>query len=292
MRGLPGQWLVGALVFAGACGNDAPVPALPLAHHGAPGEDVDPGAAPEGEPAARGYEVAPVAATGAIVGRVRFRATRPGLLPFDVPRRQDVCGQSQPNPVFAVGPAGGFSDVVVWLDLERGALPPPRGESVVIDHVGCRLVPHISVVHPGERILFRNSDAVLHNVHAEWEDGQPWLNFGQPRRGDATVQVASRVGVAALRCDAGHPWTFGWLHVLPHPYHAVTDAEGAFRIEAVPVGTHRLRLWHSSWDLRGTASGRPIFGPPVVADAEVTVTADGLAELELLLPSPADGPRN
>lgn len=290
MRGSSGVFVSGALLLAVACGDDAGVPALPIAHLTSPAQAPDDGDSAAAPGPAASYRVAAVVETGTIVGRVRFRATRPGLLPFDVARQHDVCGQSQPNPVFAVGPAGGFADVVVWLDVDEGALPPPRTEPVIIEQVGCRYSPHISIAHPGERILFRNADAVLHNVHAAWEDGQTWLNFGQPRRGDASVQVAPRVGVLTLRCDAGHPWTLAWLHILPHPYHAITDVEGAFRIESVPAGTHRVRLWHSSWELLGTASGRPRFGDPATAEAEVTVTAGGEATLDLLLPVPGESP--
>ena len=121
MRGSPGVFVAGALLLAGACGDDAWVPPLPIAHLASPEESPDDGDSMPAPGPVAPYRGAAVLETGTIVGRVRFRATRPGLLPFDVARQHHVCGQSQPNPVFAVGPAGGFADVVVWLDVDEGA---------------------------------------------------------------------------------------------------------------------------------------------------------------------------
>jgi plastocyanin len=273
--------LAGSMILAGACGDDASVPPLP--HLPLP-----PVTPPEDEtlPEGDGYRVVPVATTGTVFGRVRYRGVRPRLAPFDVPRQNDACGQSQPNPVFVAGPAGGYSDVVVWLDLDEGAAPTPREEPVRVNQVGCRFEPHISVVHRGERVLFENSDPVLHNVHAEWLDGESWFRLGQPRQNDAAIQSPQRTGVVRLVCDAGHPWTLGFIHVLDHPYHAVTDADGVFRIEGVPVGSHRVRLWHASFDRRGEASGRPVFGDPLEAEAQVTVVPDAETEMNLSLELP------
>jgi plastocyanin len=284
MHGSMSGLLAGGLLLAGACSDDAPVPPLPLMTM----EPEVPVAPEEIEETAEasGYRVVEVDETGTVTGRVRFRGVRPRLAPFDVPRQNDACGYSQPNPVFVVGPAGAFADVVVWVDLEEGAAPTP-GEATVIDQVGCRYVPHVSVVHRGERVLFRNSDAVLHNVRAEWEEEERWFNMGQPRQGESAVQVPQRTGVARLVCDAGHPWMLGWVHVFDHPYHAITDSEGAFRIEGVPTGTHRVRMWHASFERLGQASGRPIFGEPLSEEAQVTVIADMESEMTLVLTAPA-----
>jgi hypothetical protein len=41
-----------------------------------------------------------------------------------------------------------------------------------------------------------------------------------------------------------HPWMRAWVYVLEHPWFAVTDERGAFRIENLPPGKHRLVLVH------------------------------------------------
>lgn len=35
-----------------------------------------------------------------------------------------------------------------------------------------------------------------------------------------------------------------YIRVDDHPFHAVTDARGNFRIDGVPQGTYTLELWH------------------------------------------------
>jgi hypothetical protein len=42
-----------------------------------------------------------------------------------------------------------------------------------------------------------------------------------------------------------HPWMFGSVWVLDHPYFDVTDKDGNFTIENAPVGKVRFIVWHN-----------------------------------------------
>jgi hypothetical protein len=46
-----------------------------------------------------------------------------------------------------------------------------------------------------------------------------------------------------FKCDV-HPWMFAYVGVLPHPYHAVTDKDGNFKISGVPAGKYSLVAFH------------------------------------------------
>jgi hypothetical protein len=37
-----------------------------------------------------------------------------------------------------------------------------------------------------------------------------------------------------------------FIAVTDHPYHAVTDAYGAYDIRDLPPGTYKLRVWHEA----------------------------------------------
>ena len=44
-------------------------------------------------------------------------------------------------------------------------------------------------------------------------------------------------------CDI-HPWMDGYWTVLDHPYSAITDKDGRFKLEKLPVGEHTFCVWH------------------------------------------------
>jgi hypothetical protein len=35
-----------------------------------------------------------------------------------------------------------------------------------------------------------------------------------------------------------------WIIVNEHPYYAITDRDGQFRLEDVPEGNYRIKAWH------------------------------------------------
>ncbi|MCC7261086.1 MAG: DUF2012 domain-containing protein, partial [Candidatus Latescibacteria bacterium] len=41
-----------------------------------------------------------------------------------------------------------------------------------------------------------------------------------------------------------HPWMAGYVVVTPHPYFAVTAADGSFEIKDVPAGKYVVEVWH------------------------------------------------
>ena len=46
-----------------------------------------------------------------------------------------------------------------------------------------------------------------------------------------------------VKCDV-HGWMQAFIQVDEHPFHAVTDGMGAFRISNIPPGTYDLVTWH------------------------------------------------
>lgn len=234
-----------------------------------------------------GYVVAELPA-GTVEGIVRWQGPVPPGASIDVHAQHRTCGRTQSVPPVTVDRAGGVAHAVVsMVDVDRGPRAMPE-ETPVLDQVGCRYVPHTLAVVQGAPVTFRNSDGVLHNVHAIWEDGSDWFNVGQPREGMSTVQVPERTGVARIVCDAGHAWMLAWVHVFDHPYFAVTGEDGAFRIEEVPAGEQTIRLWHQGWEQIGSESGRPRWSDPIEVRRTVQVEPGGTARIELVLPPTPD----
>jgi hypothetical protein len=42
-----------------------------------------------------------------------------------------------------------------------------------------------------------------------------------------------------------HDWMKAWVYVLPHPWFAITDAQGRFTLHDVPPGKYSLWIHHA-----------------------------------------------
>src|SRR5690606_2719208 len=98
------------------------------------------------------------------------------------------------------------------------------------------------------------------------------LDLGLPEAGESARAAFDEPGPVRLVCDVGHTWEHAWVHVFEHPYFAVSDAEGRFRISDVPPGRYQLRGWHEGWRAQGTEAGRPRYSSPIVLTRSVSVS--------------------
>jgi hypothetical protein len=164
------------------------------------------------------------------------------------------CGPAVPEEKILVDPkTKGIANVFIWLpkvnpnDVPADLQKPPQ-KPVVLDQRGCVFLPHALVARTGQNLQMLNADPAAHNVHT------------YPLRGAAIntlVNPNNRVGVAAavgnrpemlpipVKCDI-HPWMQAYMLVTDNPYAAISDAEGAFKIERLPAGTHEFRVWHEA----------------------------------------------
>ena len=49
-----------------------------------------------------------------------------------------------------------------------------------------------------------------------------------------------------VKCDV-HPWMTGYIGIVTHPYYAVSNATGAFKIANVPAGKQTITVWHEAY---------------------------------------------
>jgi len=95
-----------------------------------------------------------------------------------------------------------------------------------------------------------NSDGILHNVHTT-STANPSFNQAQPKfKKTIEVKIEKPEFPIKVQCDA-HGWMHAWWVSEDHPYYAVTDAKGAFKIADVPPAITR-----SSSGTRPSASRR------------------------------------
>jgi plastocyanin len=169
---------------------------------------------------------------------------------------QYICGKEKDAEDLVLSPKRGVLNAVVWLEnAPSGAKWESPLPKVEMDQKGCVFVPRLVIVPVGGTVDFLNSDRLLHNLHSQSKDNAPF-NRTQPR-GRIIPITFTKPEIVAISCDL-HSWMRSWVVVADHPFYAVTDQAGAFKIPNVPAGKYRLRMWQEAL---GGASRDVVVGP-------------------------------
>src|SRR5262249_11769316 len=127
--------------------------------------------------------------------------------------------------------------------LENYKSPAPPPEPIVMDQRGCMYKPHVIGARAGQKVIFLNSDPVLHNVHGVMEQN-PAFNDMMPTKDMRLEKVFDKTEVPVrAKCDV-HPWMSAFIGVLPHPFFAVSSQTGEFTLVNVPEGDYEIEAWH------------------------------------------------
>lgn len=151
-------------------------------------------------------------------------------------------------PLYAVGAGGGLADVFVTLKGVTGKSTGASAPPAVLDQKGCQYLPYVLAIQTGQTLLVKNSDPLLHNVHAT-----PSKEGGNKDKEANQVQLAGAPDLKfsfpapekflRFKCDV-HPWMFSYVCVAEHPYFAVSGKDGTFKIKDVPPGKYTLEATH------------------------------------------------
>jgi plastocyanin len=154
-------------------------------------------------------------------------------------------GKMPTTHFYVVGPNGEFADVVVSLKGVAGQSTGASAPAAVLDQKGCLYSPQILAVQTGQKIVVKNSDSCVHNVHstpavagnAEHNDVQ------MPGGPDLTYTFPQPEMFLRFKCDV-HSWMFAWVSVFDSPYFSVSDKDGRFVIKNVPPGKYTVEANH------------------------------------------------
>ena len=184
-----------------------------------------------------------------ITGTVMLSGTPPPEVPIKPLMDDPVCGKMHTTAptthFYVVGPNKELADVIVMLKGVTGKSTGASAAPLVIDQKGCLYDPQISAVQTGQKIVVKNSDPVLHNVHViptvsgNKEENQAQMQ-GAP---DLTFSFAAPENFIKFKCDV-HLWMFAWVTAVDSPYFAVTGKDGTFKISNVPPGKYTLTALH------------------------------------------------
>jgi plastocyanin len=143
-----------------------------------------------------------------------------------------------------------MADVAVWLQAKSGQKPnsmderePEQPPSAQMDQRDHEFVPRVLAVRSGQPVEFTNSDPANHNVRTSSSQRFNEFNIFTGMDGTYTHRFAvdARGRPVRVGCDI-HPWMRGWIYVFDHPWFAVTDERGGFRIDGVPPGDYVLMV--------------------------------------------------
>lgn len=143
--------------------------------------------------------------------------------------------------------------------------------SVEVAQAEKQFTPRVSVVTTGSQVSFPNRDKVRHHVFSfsKAKTFEIKLYTGTP----ANPVLFDKPGIVVLGCNI-HDTMVAWVLVVDTPWSTKTNALGQARLPDVPVGTHKLLVWHP--DL---PPGTPPVEQPLVlnADTSVVVRLAGVA---------------
>jgi hypothetical protein len=188
------------------------------------------------------YEVRVIPTPGVILGEIR------GGAPFDtsvVPSRDSTVCRPYTETIVP-SRDGGVGQAIAWL---VGVPAGPRDNASRRVHLtldGCRLSPRVQRVAAGATVLVHGNDAMMSRLQivplGERTSRSTILltDAGQVVPSDEATREPALLEVR----DDLHPWVRAFIAVAPHPFVAVTDADGDFRFDGVPPGRYTLVVWH------------------------------------------------
>ena len=211
---------------------------------------------------------------GEISGKVKLKGSPPQELTIN--EAEATCGKFMTKkPLktrhYVVGADQGLANVFVYI--KSGASKAPgAGEAPVLDQANCEYVPYVMGVQAGQKFKIKNSDPTMHNVHAT-PKVNPEFNFAQPLKDQVNEKAFDKPEVMVrMKCDV-HPWMFAYIGVTEHPYFAVTDKDGNFKISGVPDGKYTVEAFHIKTHM---AKGQ---GVTKEIDVKGSTTADFTVEI-------------
>src|SRR5688572_12489506 len=198
-----------------------------------------------------------VATAGNITGKITLKGTPPPEK--ETPLSADAqCGKMHSTPhktrFYVVGAGGELADTVVMLKGISGKSTGAVAAPLIVDQKGCEYIPYVTAAQTGQKIVVKNSDPMMHNVHpmpANTAGGNKEDNKAQfPGGADLTFTFPATENFLKFACNV-HPWMFSYVTVVDHPYFAVTGKDGTFTIKDVPPGKYTIVALHRKAALAG-----------------------------------------
>ncbi|MDQ3816768.1 MAG: carboxypeptidase regulatory-like domain-containing protein [Acidobacteriota bacterium] len=201
-------------------------------------------------PQAQKSRYVPTGEEGIITGTIYFKGKVPET--FQIDMSQDyVCAQINPKARLGnvVVTKGRLANAVVYVEsgdaLNTYSFEAPSSAASLY-HKGCQYVPHVLGIQTYQPLLIINSDPTIHNTHSlpRLEGGNEERNVSQPPGTAPIKMVFAHQELFIKFKDNQHPWEKAYVWVFSHPFFAVSDKDGSYKIEGLPPGDYTIRIGH------------------------------------------------
>ena len=231
------------------------------------------------------YEEKDVSNGGSLSGTVTFAGPKPKVEALQITKDHGACGSgTKPSPRLVLSAGNEVANTVVRpVDIKSGKKLSTLIGDGVLEQKKCRFIPHIQIIPIKGKITIKNSDQVLHNIHA-YLGTRTLFNLAMPLHNQVLKKKLKKPGVVRFQCDAGHTWMSAFAIVTDHPYVALTDNKGRYEIKDIPPGKYQVEFWHEGWKITEKQAGGAIaYSEPLISVKEANITSGGNTVLNFQL---------
>jgi len=137
-----------------------------------------------------------------------------------------------------------LANVLVYISkgFEGRKFPVPK-DSVIMDTERCIYNPHVVALRTGQPFQWINRIDHTHSPNFLSKKQPPFGIAHLPRAGKSWKRkFKAEIGVR-MRCSV-HPWMVAYIHILDHPFFAITGKNGSFELRGLPPGEYEVTVYH------------------------------------------------
>lgn len=191
----------------------------------------------------------PTGAEATISGTIEFTGKAPKRNEIDM-GADPICVQLNDEKLTddVLVSHGKLANVFIYVKsssiLDLYEFKSPEGQ-VVLQHRHCRYVPRILGVRVNQTLQVLNSDRTAHNTNSHPQKNLARNLLQRPEGDPIEFRYTQPETFIKFRCNQ-HPWEIANVGVFDHPFYAVSDSGGTYKIEGLPPGTYTIVAWHET----------------------------------------------